>query len=90
MSSVPIQIVAFGDLKRSVSPSHSLPFAHAHSLFQVVSTHFELTHGQFSGNGYRIIQVEVGDSMQPFKVLMGTDPKEVKQWRDERKKNWPT
>lgn len=55
-----------------------------------MNTHFELSHGQFSGNGYRIIEVEVGDKMQPFQVLMGTNPEEVAQWREERRKNWPT
>ena len=38
---------------------------------KVVNTHFELSHGQFSGNGYRTIQVEVGTEMMDFKVVYG-------------------
>ena len=57
---------------------------------RVVSAHFESTHGQFSGTGYKTVEVEVGKTMVPFRVLMGTSPEEVAQWRAERRKNWPT
>lgn len=51
-----------------------------------VSTHFQLSHGEFSGNGYKIINVE-GEN---FRVLMGTNADEVAQWRAERKKKFPS
>lgn len=45
-----------------------------------------MTHGTFSGNGYKKIEVEG----QNFKVLMGTDPEEVAEWRNQRRKKFPT
>mmetsp|Transcript_36836 Transcript_36836/g.49814 ORF Transcript_36836/g.49814 Transcript_36836/m.49814 type:complete len:345 (-) Transcript_36836:77-1111(-) len=57
---------------------------------KVVSVHNELSHGRFAGTGYRVIQVEVGNKMQDFNVLMGTCPEEVEAWRAERRKRWPT
>lgn len=53
---------------------------------KVVSTHFETSHGAFSGTGYKNIDVEG----QSFRVLMGTSPEEVEQWRKERKAMFPT
>jgi len=53
---------------------------------KVIAAHFESTHGQYSGNGYMNIEVEG----QNFRVLMGTDPKEVTQWRQDRKGKFPT
>ena len=46
-------------------------------------------HGQFAGNGYRTIQVEVGTEMMDFRVLMGTSPEEVAQWRAELRSRPP-
>jgi hypothetical protein len=57
---------------------------------RVVSAHFEVAHGQFSGTGFKTVEVEVGKHLVPFRVLMGTSPEEVAQWRAERRKNWPT
>lgn len=53
---------------------------------KVVAAHFQSTHGEFSGNGYKQIEVE---GLQ-FKVLMGTDPDEVAEWRTQRRKKFPT
>lgn len=53
---------------------------------KVVSTHYQLVHGTFSGTGYKMIEVE---GME-FKVLMGTDPAEVEEWRNQRRKKFPT
>ena len=53
---------------------------------KVVSAHYHGSHGQFSGSGYKMIDVEG----QIFKVLMGTDPLEVQQWRLERKSKFPS
>lgn len=59
-------------------------------LFQaskkVVSAHFHSSHGQYSGSGVKVINVEG----QKFKVLMGTNPEEVEQWREARRKKFPT
>jgi len=48
--------------------------------------HYQLAHGAFSGTGYKLIEVE---GME-FKVLMGTDPAEVEDWRNQRRKKFPT
>lgn len=48
--------------------------------------HFHGAHGQFSGTGYKVIDVEG----QKFRVLMGQSPEEIAQWRAERRKKFPT
>ena len=53
---------------------------------KVVIAHFHSAHGQFSGSGYKMIDVEG----QKFRVLLGTCPDEVKQWREDRRKRFPT
>lgn len=53
---------------------------------KVVAAHFQSSHGAYSGNGYKQIEVEGRN----FKVLMGTDPDEVAEWRDQRRKKFPT
>jgi len=53
---------------------------------KVVSAHFLSSHGIFSGTGYTTIDVEG----QQFRVLMGTSPEEVQQWRADRRKQFPT
>jgi len=53
---------------------------------KVVAAHYQSTHGTFSGNGYKQIEVEG----LKFKVLMGTDPDEVAEWRTQRRKKFPT
>lgn len=53
---------------------------------KVISAHYHSTHGVYSGSGLKIVAVEG----QSFKVLMGTDPKEVEQWRAERRRRFPT
>lgn len=52
---------------------------------KVLAAHYESAHGRFSGQGYRTIDVEG----QRFRVLVGTDPEEVRQWREERRKRFP-
>ena len=58
---------------------------------KIVGAHWKLVHGQFSGNGLKEIEVEVdgGDKMT-FKVLCGTSPEEVREWREERKRLFPS
>eukprot|EP01041_Mallomonas_annulata_P006898 gene6898-14006_t len=53
---------------------------------KVVIAHFHGTHGQFSGTGYKVIDVEG----QKFRVLMGTCPKEIEEWRAERRNKFPS
>ena len=53
---------------------------------KVVIAHFHGSHGLYSGSGFKIIDVEG----QKFRVLLGTSPEEVAQWRAERKKKFPT
>ena len=53
---------------------------------RVVIAHYHSKHGQFSGTGYKVIEVEG----QKFRVLLGTSPEEVEQWREERRKKFPT
>ena len=52
----------------------------------MVSAHFLSAHGIFSGTGFTTIEVEG----QKFRVLMGTSPDEVQQWRADRRKQFPT
>jgi hypothetical protein len=53
---------------------------------KVVVAHYHSAHGQFSGSGYKLIDVEG----QKFKVLLGTNEAEVNQWREDRKRKFPT
>jgi hypothetical protein len=53
---------------------------------KVVAAHYHGTHGLYSGTGYKTIDIEG----QKFKVLMGTNGKEVEEWRAERRKRFPT
>jgi hypothetical protein len=53
---------------------------------KVLIAHFHGSHGMFSGSGYKEIDVEG----QKFRVLLGTSPDEVEQWRAERRKRFPT
>lgn len=51
-----------------------------------VQAHIATTHGQYAGTGYKQVFVE-GKS---FTVLLGTDPQLVAEWREQRRKNWPS
>lgn len=53
---------------------------------KVISAHYQSTHGEYSGSGYKEIDVEG----QSFRVLCGTSPEEVAQWREERRNKFPT
>lgn len=53
---------------------------------KLVAAHHHSVHGEYSGKGYKQINVEG----QTFCVLLGTDPEEVKDWRNDRKKRFPT
>jgi len=53
---------------------------------KIVAAHFHSKHGQYNGTGFKMIEVEG----QQFKVLLGTSPAEVHQWRLERKNRFPT
>ncbi|CAM9352629.1 unnamed protein product, partial [Laminaria digitata] len=56
------------------------------ALRKVVNNHNEAKHGQFSGSGFQTISLEG----QSFRVLLGTNPEEVQQWRAARRSHWPT
>lgn len=53
---------------------------------KVISAHYQSTHGEYSGSGYKEIDVEG----KLFRVLCGTSPAEVTQWREERRNKFPT
>jgi hypothetical protein len=53
---------------------------------KVVSAHFHASHGAFAGTGYKDIDVEG----QSFRVLLGTSPEEVEQWREARRRKFPS
>ena len=53
---------------------------------KVVIAHYHGAHGQFSGSGYKMIDVEG----QKFRVLMGQSPEEIAEWRAARRKKFPT
>ncbi len=53
---------------------------------KVLSAHFHSIHGEFSGSGFKDIEVEG----QSFRVLLGTSPEEVEQWREARRKKYPS
>ena len=59
---------------------------------KVVAAHFHGAHGLYAAasgdaDGYKTIEVEGAGS---FRVLLGTSPQEVEQWRQERRKKFPT
>ncbi|CAM9556257.1 unnamed protein product [Chrysoparadoxa australica] len=53
---------------------------------KVLSAHFQSKHGKFSGSGMQQVSVEG----QQFMVLLGSDPKEIEEWREERRRKWPS
>lgn len=54
---------------------------------RVVQAHYHSKHGQYSDvSGYKDIEVEG----QSFRVLMGTSPEEVAQWRESRRRAFPS
>lgn len=53
---------------------------------KVVIAHFHGSHGLYSGSGFKTIDVEG----QKFRVLLGTSPEEVAQWRADRKRKFPS
>lgn len=53
---------------------------------KVVIAHFHAAHGNYSGTGFKWIDVEG----KKFRVLLGASPEEIEQWRSERKKKYPT
>jgi hypothetical protein len=53
---------------------------------KVVSAHFHSTHGKYQGNGYKVIDVEG----QKFNLLLGYSPKEIDDWKKQRKLKFPS
>ncbi|CAI5731766.1 unnamed protein product [Peronospora farinosa] len=51
---------------------------------RVVAAHYETTHGQYSGQGLKEIEVEG----QKFMVLVGNSAEDITKWREERRKRW--
>lgn len=70
--------------------SHHESCVHPGCIFQatakVLVEHAENQHNEYAGAGFKEIVVE-GKS---FRVLLGTNPEEVAQWCNDRKKNFPT
>lgn len=55
---------------------------------KVVIAHFHGSHGLYSGEGYKMIEVE--GSKKKYRVLLGVSPEEIEKWRMDRRKNFPT
>ncbi|ETV90153.1 hypothetical protein H310_15013 [Aphanomyces invadans] len=53
---------------------------------RVVTSHYQVMHGQYAGSGLKEIEVEG----QKFQVLVGNSPEEITKWREERRKKWPS
>lgn len=53
---------------------------------KVVQAHFLTSHGQYSGEGYKTVDVEG----QKFSILLGSTPEEVSAWRTARRASFPT
>lgn len=53
---------------------------------QVVNGHYAKMHGQYKGEGFKQIEVDG----QKFTVLLGDSEEDIKKWRAERRKQWPT
>ncbi|KAJ1403080.1 hypothetical protein B484DRAFT_405212 [Ochromonadaceae sp. CCMP2298] len=64
-------------------PHPGCPFS---ATKKAVSAHFHGAHGLYAGTGFKTIDVEG----QRFRVLLGTSPEEVSQWRADRKRKFPT
>jgi hypothetical protein len=57
---------------------------------KVVKAHFESAHGRFSESGFKTVTVAVpGCPVQRFRICVGNDPEDVKQWIEERKRRFP-
>ncbi|KAF0695717.1 Aste57867_13481 [Aphanomyces stellatus] len=53
---------------------------------RVVTCHYQTAHGQYAGSGLKEIEIEG----QTFKVLVGNSPEDIRKWREERRKKWPS
>jgi hypothetical protein len=53
---------------------------------KVVVAHYHSAHGEYSGSGYKVIDVEG----QRFNLLLGYSPKEIEEWKLERRKHFPS
>jgi len=66
------------------------PCSHPNCKFsgtkKIVGAHYLSAHGAFSGTGYKDIDVDG----QSFRVLLGTSPEEVEQWRAARRMRFPS
>jgi hypothetical protein len=52
---------------------------------KIVIAHYHGAHGLYQGTGFKTIDVEGAK----FRVLLGTSPEEVEQWRQARRKKFP-
>lgn len=58
---------------------------------KLVNAHYAKHHGQYSGSGFKKIQIQLpGHPTQRFKVCVGDDPEDIQKWIAERKRNFPT
>lgn len=53
---------------------------------KVVTAHYLSRHGEYAGNGYKLVEVEG----QRFNLLLGYSPEEIDEWKKERRKKFPT
>nr|CCA26150.1 conserved hypothetical protein [Albugo laibachii Nc14] len=53
---------------------------------RIVVAHYQTTHGQYSGEGLKDIEIEG----QTFTVLVGNSAEDIAAWRAERRKRWPS
>jgi hypothetical protein len=57
---------------------------------KVVKGHFESAHGRFAGSGFKTVTVAVpGCPVQRFRICVGNQPDDIKQWIEERKRRYP-
>jgi hypothetical protein len=79
-------VLAAFDAHKATHETCSHPGCAFNATKKVVIAHFHGSHGQFSGSGYKMIDVEG----QKFRVLLGQSPEEIAEWRAARRKKFPT
>lgn len=57
---------------------------------KIVKAHFESAHGRFAGSGFKTVTVAVpGCPVQHFRICVGNNAEDVKQWKAERRRRFP-
>ena len=44
----------------------------------------------YAGTGYKTIAIDVGSGTQSFVIPLGDDEEDVRKWREERRRRWPS